>query len=80
MAGQVRSGYIPIMPTYSGTRQRQTGSSRYKQGQTGTSRDYKHTSRGNSDRQDTILSTYFSWQGTVDLIYTMENGYVSLKK
>ena len=80
MAGQVRSGrrgragYIPIMPTYSGTRQRQAGSIGYKQGQSGTSRDYKRTSRGNSDKQDTIVSTHFSCHGTVDLIYTMENG------
>ena len=78
MPGQVRSGYIPIMPTYSGTRQRQAGSIGYKQGQSGTSRDYKQTSRGNSDKQDTIVSTHFSCPGTVDLIYTMENGYVPL--
>ena len=79
MADQVRSGYIPIMPTYSGTSQRQAGTSGYKQGQAGTSRDYKRTSRGNNDKQDTILSTHFSCHGTVDLIYTMENGYVPLK-
>ena len=78
MAGQVRAGYIPIMPTYSGTRQRQAGSIGYKQGPSGTSRDYKRTSRGNSDKQDTIVSTHFSCPGTVDLIYTMENGYVPL--
>jgi hypothetical protein len=74
MAGQVRSGYIPIMPTYSGTRPRQAGSSGYKQGQAGTIRDYKRTSRGNSDKQDTIISTHFSSPGTVDLIYTMAGG------
>ena len=87
MAGQVRSGQggeggpamYQLCHTYPGTRQRQARSSRYKQGQAGTSRDYKRTSRGNSDKQDTIVSTHFSCHGTVDLIYTMENGYVPLK-
>ena len=83
---QVRSGQVgeggPAMYqlcTYPGTRQRQAGSSRYKQGQAWTSRDNKRTIRGNSDKQDTIVSTHFSCHGTVDLIYTMENGSVPLK-
>ena len=71
MAGQVRSGYIPIMPTYSGTRQRQAGSIGYKQGQA-------RTINKQAGKTVTIGSTHFSCPGTVDLIYTMENGYVPL--
>ena len=55
------------------------GQGRDKQGRAGTSRDNERTSRGNSDKQDTIVSTHFSCHGTVDLNYTMENGYVPLK-
>ena len=32
MASQVRSGYIPMMPTFSETRQGQAGTNRDKQG------------------------------------------------
>ena len=87
MAGQVRSGQggeggpamYQLCHTYPGTRQRQGGSSRYKQRQAETSRDNEKMNRGNSDKQDTIVSTHFNCHGTVDLIYTMENGYIPLK-
>ena len=55
------------------------GTSRVEQVQGGTSRDNEIAVRGNSDKQDTIVSTHFSCPATVDLIYTMENGAVPLK-
>ena len=80
MAGQVREEREGRLCTnYANIFRRRTGTSRVKQGQAGTSREYRRMSRANSDKQDTILSTHYSCHGTVDLIYTMENGYVLMK-